>query len=98
MDVERTIEFILEQTAKNEAEIGRIHGEIDRILKVQDRQVTVLTQMAEAQISLADAQARTEERLAALSTKADQRQDRTDHAINALMDAVDRILPRLPKQ
>jgi Zn finger protein HypA/HybF involved in hydrogenase expression len=98
MDVERTIEFLLQQTAKNEAEIGRIQVEIGRILQVQDRQVTVLTRLAEAQINLTEAQVKTEEKLSTFIAVTNERQGRTDHAINALMDVVDRILPRLPKQ
>ena len=105
MDVERTIEFILQQTAKHQAAIEALDGRINKLVTVSERLVDIQGQQADLLARLAEAQLETDEKLKAfteslnrITAEANERQDRTDHAINALMDTVDRILPRLPKQ
>jgi predicted nucleic acid-binding Zn-ribbon protein len=108
MDVERTIEFLMEHAARNQAEIEaltdrivdlntaiyRVSGNLERVVGIQERQAELLEQLMASH-------AGTDSRLDRLTERVDklaEGQERTDYAIRALMDSVDRILPRLPPQ
>lgn len=119
MDVERTIEFILENQAKFStqmgefsANMGELQTAVGRIAKQQLDLVQIVDnfqhgvseavmamaagqkELTEEHKRLAEAQRKTEERLSTLA----EAQQHTDERLSALINVMDDLIRRTPKQ
>src|SRR5438093_1030751 len=101
MDVQKTMEFILEQQAEHSAQIGELHSSVkmlattaEHMLAVQQQQEATLAVLANSQIQLTEAQ----KRLTDAQTHLTEAQAQTEERLNILVQTVQDILPRLPKQ
>ncbi len=112
MDVERTIEFILQQQASLTAQMGELQarmGEMQSLVGRLATQQLELTQhvdhfqreVSAAVLTIADAQRRTEERLANLAERQAhlaEAQAHTEERLNALIAIVDGIVRHIKPQ
>jgi hypothetical protein len=108
MDVEKTMQFILEQQAAFaanliehdnrlrllEEHVKMLATTVEHILAVQQQHETLLIALTESQTRLTEAQARQTEVITHLAEK----QARNEDAINVFIRTVQGILPRLPKE
>ena len=108
MDVEKTMQFIIEQHAAFSADLVELGEHVkmlattaEHMLTVQQEHETWLARLTEAQTRLAESEARLAEsnaRLAESHARLSDKQDRNEDAINVLIRMYQDILPRLPKQ
>ena len=112
MDVERTLEFILENQAKFSAQMGELESLVGRIAQQQldlgqhvdrfQRGVSdAVMALAEAQRHLAEEQQRlaeTQRHLAEEQQRLTEAQRHTEERLNALISIVDGLIPRHPAE
>jgi septal ring factor EnvC (AmiA/AmiB activator) len=86
MNVEKTIEFLLEHQARAEVRMDRIDKRLDGITKLMRMGAKAMLATGKKVNALAAAQKRTEDKINSLTAA----QQRTDERINALIDAQQR--------
>jgi hypothetical protein len=108
MDVEKTMQFILDQQAANTVATAELREHVkmlattaEHLLAVQQEHETWLTALTESQTRLTEAQTRLTEaqaRQTEVLNQLGEKQARNEDAINVLVRTVQDVLPRLPKQ
>jgi hypothetical protein len=83
MDVERTIEFILQMQAKSEARMDKFDKRMEATLKLVQTGMKMLVRIDQKVLALTEAQHKTDQKLLALT----EAQRRTDQSIVALTEA-----------
>ena len=84
MDVERTIEFILQAQAKAEIRMDKMDKRLDGITKILQQGMRMLVKTDTRLAELAQAQKRTDARLAELA----QAQTATERSLKAFIDSL----------
>ncbi|MEK7407743.1 MAG: hypothetical protein AAB225_21935 [Acidobacteriota bacterium] len=97
MDVERTLEFLLEQQAKFwtgldelRTGLGELRRAVDELRRGQDQLQSTVAQVLSILVTLAEAQRRTDERLERLA----EAQQHTEDRLNALIAIVNGLVRR----
>lgn len=104
MDVEKTMQFILEMQAKHEAmqakheiAIQQSNERVARIERLMETNTTRIGQLVDVSLSLARHGEESDRRIAEndrLIKELTEAQARTDYKLNALIDTVDKIVRR----
>ena len=98
MDVERTLEFILENQAKFSAQMGELESLVGRIAQQQLDLVQHVDRfqrgVSDAVMALAEAQ----RHLAEEQQRLTEAQRHTEERLNALISIVDGLIPRRPAE
>lgn len=87
MDVEKTIQFILDMQAKHEVWLQRHQEAIARIDAAIEANAGRIGQLVDVSMSLAN-------NLQTLGEETDRRFRETDYKLNALIDTVDKLVKR----
>lgn len=97
MDVEKTMQFILEMQAKHEIAIQQSNERVARIERLIETNTTRIGQLVDVSLSLAHHGEQTDRSIAEikeLMKHIAEVQAQTDYKLNALIDTVDKIVRR----
>ncbi len=101
MDVERTMQFILETQSRVEStarmhdeRLGRIEGLVEANTKLVEANTTRIGQLVEVCLSLAHAQEETNQRMQEGFRELREIQAAGEYKLNALINAVDKLVQR----
>jgi len=96
MDVEKTIEFLLETGARHDREMGELKRQMSRLIGVVEGLAGHVSKIDGALAALAEAQIRTDARLDRVAEEFRDRDRILDDRINKMVSAIGEISRPLP--